>query len=111
MGRRASLLNKGETKGEEMSNELTPADWAEIDRVVDEIMEEVMRGSTSYKAGEEDVRRGIRNVLIRHIMTDLAASETEEIHQYGDSRYQWHHIRDCRLEFCGRYAGQRRDSR
>jgi hypothetical protein len=102
MGRRTSSLTKA-TKGEAMpTHELSPGDRAEIHEVATEIMTAVVTITDP-----EAVQAEIEKILIRRIEDDLSLMAAEEIHEFKGQR---HSIYRCQKEFCGRYAGQRREA-
>lgn len=94
-----------ERKGRGEPQFLSPQEWDEINRVTNEIM-----------AGMDCVHpslfeQRIKQVLARNITAAGKAYEdklaAEEIHTW---EFGQHHISECRIDWCGRYRGQRRDS-
>lgn len=91
-------------KGRSKPEFLSVQEWAEIDRITKEIM-----------AGTELQRpyfaRHVKQVLARNIMETRkkheAALAVEETHTW---EFGQHHISECRIDWCGRYRGQRRNS-
>lgn len=103
-------------EGREPAVNLAPEEWAEIHRISGEIMEAVMAGSIAHESGQHSIRRHIEIVLARNVTaaqrTYEAALATEEIHKPHslDAPFGEHAISACSLDFCGRYAGQRRET-
>lgn len=103
---------------EDVAVALAPEEWAEIRRIAGEIMDAVMAGSIAHDSGQRSIRRHIEMVLARNVTAAQRAYEAqaaaEEIHDFPPSEdtYQFpaHPVSECRPDFCGRYAGQRRDS-
>lgn len=93
---------------------LSPQEWAEVKRITREIME-----GFSEPDKRPAFERHIQQVLARNIAAAAKTYDTqaaaEEIHDYPPSedtyQYPAHPISECSPDFCGRYAGQRRDSR
>lgn len=92
-------------KGRGESIVLGQADWDEVNRITAEIM-----------AGMDCVNpsifeQHIKQVLGREIASANrayeAAQATEETHTW---KFGQHHISECRVDWCGHYSGQRRDS-
>lgn len=83
---------------------LSPEEIAEIKRIT----EEIMQGTELQRPA---FRRYIQQVLVRNIAAAGKAHEAalaaEEIHTW---EFGQHHISECRIDWCGRYRGQRRDS-
>lgn len=84
---------------------LTPSDWAEIKRITTEIMSGI---STADPAATES---HIRGVLARAI---VSANAEYDAKLADEATHKWefgsHSISECRIDWCGRYRGQRRDS-
>lgn len=106
-------------QGREPAINLSVEEWDEIRRIADEIMEAVMAGSTTHQSGQASMRRHIEIVLARNVaaaaqMYGTQAAE-EETHRQGTVPGARHHYPDhpisaCSPDFCGRYAGQRRQT-
>lgn len=84
---------------------LGQADWDEVNRITAEIM-----------AGMDCVNpslfeQHIKQVLGREI---ASANQAYEAAQAAEETHTWefgqHHISECRVDWCGHYSGQRRDS-
>lgn len=103
-------------EGRGPSVNLSEEEWAEIRRISGEIMEAVMAGSIAHESGQHSIRRHIEIVLARNVTaaqrTHEATLAAEEIHKPHslEAPFGEHAISACSLDFCGRYAGQRKDS-
>jgi hypothetical protein len=99
-----------------MTYQLTASDWTEVRRIADDLMDAVMAGSIASASGQASIKRHIEIILSREIVTaqaDYDAQVTaEETHRNtGPQQWEDHPISHCAPAYCGRYAGQRRDSR
>src|SRR5215469_2130748 len=94
-----------ERTGREPATELMPEDWATVQRITSEILAGMDCVNT------RKFERHILSVLVREIASanDRYAAQVadEEIHKW---EFGQHHISECRIDWCGRYRGQRRDS-
>jgi hypothetical protein len=93
-------------------SELTQADWDEIGRITDEIMENYPANRSAF---EYHVRRVLAKAIVAANEDYDATLKAEEVHRAPppDRTYQYpaHSISECRTDFCGRHKGQRRNSR
>jgi hypothetical protein len=84
---------------------LSPEEMAEINRITAEIMEGMDCVNPSV------FERHVQQVLIRN---SAAAGKAHEAALAAEETHTWefgqHHISECRIDWCGRYRGQRRDS-
>lgn len=82
---------------------LGQADWDEVNRITAEIMTGMDCVNPSL------FEQHVKQVLGREIASANQAYETaqEEIHKW---EFGQHRISECRIDWCGRYHGQRRDS-
>jgi hypothetical protein len=95
---------------ENITRHLSVQDWAEIKRITGEIM----AGMDCFNPSKfEDHVRGVlaRNVMAASAAYDAALAAEETHHNMGPQQWEDHPISHCAPAYCGRYAGQRRDSR
>jgi len=92
-----------------MTYQLTESDWTEIRRISGDLMDAVMAGSTASASGQASIKRHIEIILSREVATAQDGYEAklreEETHRW---EFGHHPIAECRIDWCGRYRGQRR---
>lgn len=83
---------------------LSPQDLADIRRIT----ERIMQGTELQRPA---FRQYIQGILAEEI---VAAAQKHEAKLAAEEIHTWefgqHHISECRIDWCGRYRGQRRDS-
>ena len=84
---------------------LTESDWVVVKKIAKEIMEVI-----PATARHERLEHEIGEVLARNILLEMAHDEARE---REETTHRWefgsHSISSCRIDWCGRYRGQRRD--
>lgn len=88
-----------------LTSSLSVDEWEMIKRISTELMAGI---STADPKRTEDHIRGVlaRNLMAANAEYDAKlADETVHKWEFGE-----HAISDCRIDWCGRYRGQRRDS-
>jgi hypothetical protein len=87
-----------------MTYQLTASDWAEVERITDEIIVPAYRGMS-----REEFRTHVKATLAANMVIAQdeydAALEAESTHKW---EFGSHSISECRIDWCGRYKGQRR---
>lgn len=87
-----------------MPYSLTQSDWDEVGRITGKIME-------NYPANRSAFEYHVRRVLAKAIVT---AQDEYDAKLSDETTHKWefgqHAISDCRIDWCGRYRGQRRES-
>lgn len=89
---------------------LSPKDMAEISLLSREIMT-VIPATARHARLEHEITQVIaKHVLaVQKIYEDVLAAEEIHFPSSTDAPFAEHSIRNCKLEYCGRYAGQRRE--
>jgi hypothetical protein len=88
-----------------MPYQLTESDLAEVERITRAIMEGMDCVNPS------SFERHVKAVLSREM---VVAQDEYDAKLADEETHKWefgqHHISDCRIDWCGRYRGQRRES-
>ena len=87
-----------------MPYQLTASDWSEVERITDEIMVPAYRGMS-----REEFRTHVKATLAANMVASQddydARLREEETHRW---EFGHHSIAECRIDWWGRYRGQRR---
>ena len=85
-----------------MPYQLTASDWAEVERITAEIM-------SDHPNTREGFEIHVKAVLAANMVASQdeydAKLREEETHRW---EFGHHSIAECRIDWCGRYRGQRR---
>lgn len=113
----ANDAHDNEQADSEMLGRFQGQEMAEVESLVEHMLAGI-RPWISSPAGRQEARRILTEVLARHVRAAndryAEALEAERTHRVPppEDTYQFppHPISQCSPDFCGRYAGQRRDA-